>query len=80
MLDSHCDTPMFFPQGVDFGTRDPHLLVDLHKMDDGRQAAVTMVAYLEQPKEGKTVAETAPFPVEGPKAYADLIFNKINDI
>lgn len=80
VLDSHCDTPMFFPQGVDFGTRDPHLLVDLHKMDDGRQAAVTMVAYLEQPKEGKTFAEIAPFPVEGPKAYADLIFNKINDI
>ena len=80
VLDSHCDTPMVFPQGVDFGTRDPHLLVDLHKMDDGRQAAVTMVAYLEQPKEGKTFAEIAPFPVEGPKAYADLIFNKINDI
>ena len=80
VLDSHCDTPMFFPQGVDFGTRDPRLLVDLHKMDDGRQAAVTMVAYLEQPKEGKTFAEIAPFPVEGPKAYADLIFNKINDI
>ena len=80
VLDSHCDTPMFFPQGVDFGTRDPHLLVDLHKMDDGRQAAVTMVAYLEQPKEGKTFAEIAPFPVEGPKAYADLIFDKINDI
>lgn len=80
VLDSHCDTPMFFPQGIDFGTRDPHLLVDLHKMDDGRQAAVTMVAYLEQPKEGKTFAEIAPFPVEGPKAYADLIFNKINDI
>lgn len=80
VLDSHCDTPMFFPQGVDFGTRDPHLLVDLHKMDDGRQAAVTMVAYLEQPKEGKTFAEIAPFLVEGPKAYADLIFNKINDI
>ena len=80
VLDSQCDTPMFFPQGVDFGTRDPHLLVDLHKMDDGRQAAVTMVAYLEQPKEGKTFAEIAPFPVEGPKAYADLIFDKINDI
>ena len=79
-LDSHCDTPMFFPQGVDFGTRDPHLLVDLHKMDDGRQTAVTMVAYLEQPKDGRTFAQIAPFPVEGPKAYADLIFDKIADI
>ena len=79
-LDSHCDTPMFFPQGVDFGTRDARLLVDLHKMDDGHQAAVTMVAYLEQPKDGKTFAQIAPFPVSGPKAYADLIFDKIADI
>ena len=79
-LDSHCDTPMFFPQGVDFGTRDPKLLVDLHKMDDGHQDAVTMVAYLEQPKDGKTFADIAPFPVKGPKEYADLIFDKIEDI
>ena len=79
-LDSHCDTPMFFPQGVDFGTRDPKVLVDLHKMHDGRQAAVTMVAYLEQPKDGKTFREIAPFPVEGPREYADLIFDKIGDM
>ena len=79
-LDSHCDTPMFCPQGVDFGTRDPRLLVDLHKMHDGRQTAVTMVAYLEQPKDGKTFAEIAPFPVKGPFAYANLIFDKIGDI
>ena len=79
-LDSHCDTPMFFPQGVDFGTRDERILVDLHKMHEGRQTAVTMVSYLEQPKDGKTFKEIAPFPVEGPKEYADLIFDKIQDI
>ncbi|MBQ5486265.1 MAG: gamma-glutamyl-gamma-aminobutyrate hydrolase family protein, partial [Bacteroidales bacterium] len=28
-LDTHCDTPMFFPKGVDFGSRDRQLLVDL---------------------------------------------------
>lgn len=49
-LDTHCDTPMFFPQGVQFDRRDPRILVDLHKMTEGRQDAVTMVAYLPQPK------------------------------
>lgn len=53
-LDTHCDTPMFFPQGVLFDRRDPRILVDLHKMTEGRQDAVTMVAYLPQPKIGET--------------------------
>ncbi|SFF85947.1 membrane dipeptidase [Prevotella sp. KH2C16] len=79
-LDTHCDTPMFFPQGIRFAARDPRILVDLHKMTEGRQDAVTMVAYLEQPKEGKSFREIAPFEVEGPRAYADLIFDKIETI
>lgn len=53
-LDTHCDTPMFFPQGVQFDRRDPRILIDLHKMTEGRQDAVTMVAYLPQPKIGET--------------------------
>lgn len=53
-LDTHCDTPMFFPHGVQFDRRDPRILVDLHKMTEGRQDAVTMVAYLPQPKIGET--------------------------
>ena len=53
-LDTHCDTPMFFPQGVQFDRRDPRILVDLHKMTEGRQDAITMVAYLPQPKIGET--------------------------
>ena len=53
-LDTHCDTPMFFPQGVQFDRRDSRILVDLHKMTEGRQDAVTMVAYLPQPKIGET--------------------------
>lgn len=53
-LDTHCDTPMFFPQGVDFTKRDPRILYDLHKMTDGRTSAVTMVAYLPQPALGET--------------------------
>ena len=79
-IDTHVDTPMFFPQNVDFAHRDPRILVDLHKMTEGRQDAVFMVSYLPQPKPGE------PFHVDGieepfsPKAYADHIFNKIGTI
>lgn len=79
-LDTHCDTPMFFSQGIRFEERDPRILVDLHKMDDGRQDAVTMVAYLPQPAEGQKFADVAQFGTESPKDYADLIFDKIEDI
>lgn len=80
ILDTHCDTPMFFPQGIHFEQRDSRILVDLHKMTEGRQDAVIMVAYLPQNKPDETFTDIAPFPVEGPKAYADLIFDKIEDI
>ncbi len=79
-LDSHCDTPMFFPQGVDFGSRDPRILVDLHKMSEGRQDATIMVAYLPQPKPGETFSSKVDFDVPGPTEYADLIFDKIEAI
>lgn len=76
-LDTHCDTPMFFPEGIDIGRRDPRILVDLHKMTEGRQDAVTMVAYLPQPKPGEAFSDIAPFKVSTPKEYADLIFDKL---
>ena len=66
-LDTHCDTPMFFPKGIHFEQRDPKILVDLHKMTEGRQDATIMVAYLPQP-------------TENPTAYADDIFDKIEEI
>ena len=66
-LDTHCDTPMFFPKNVDFGTRDQQLLVDLHKMTEGHQDATIMVAYLPQPTDNPTV-------------FADNIFDKIETI
>lgn len=80
VLDTHCDTPMFFPQGIDFGSRDPHIKVDLHKMTEGRQDATIMVAYLPQPKPGETFSSKVDFPVAGPTEYAELIFDKIEDI
>ena len=79
-LDTHCDTPMFFADGVRFDRRDPKLLVDLHKMTDGRQDSTIMVAYLPQPKNNETFRQNVRFDVNGPKEYADLIFNKIEDI
>ena len=47
-LDSHCDTPMFFDQQINFASRNPKILVDLHKMTEGHLDATIMVAYLEQ--------------------------------
>ena len=71
-LDSHCDTPMFFPQGVDFGSREEKLLVDLHKMTEGHQDATIMVAYLPQ-----SLADSQP---KGCRKFADDIFDKIEEI
>lgn len=47
-LDSHCDTPMFFHQNINFAYRDSRILVDLHKMTEGHLDATIMVAYLQQ--------------------------------
>ncbi len=79
-LDTHCDTPMFFPQGIKFDHRDSRILVDLHKMTDGHQDATTMVAYLPQPKIGESFSSKVAFDVKGPAQYADLIFDKIEEI
>ena len=93
-LDTHCDTPMFFPQGVAFSQRDPRILYDLHKMTDGRQDAVIMAAYLPQPKIGEQFSQKVD--IAGiirhnpdlaslgtrlsPTQYADLIFDKLERI
>ena len=76
-LDTHCDSPMLFAQGADITVRDPRLLVSLPKMMEGRLDATIMVCYLPQPGVGETFRQKVDFDVEGPKAYADLIFDKI---
>lgn len=53
ILDSHCDTPMFFTDNSReniqmFGTRSDRVLVNLPKMKEGRLDASVMVAYLPQ--------------------------------
>ena len=72
-LDSHCDTPMFFHEGVRFHTRDPHVLVDLHKMNEGRLDATIMVAYLKQ-------GERDPESLLAATAKADRILNQIEEM
>lgn len=72
-LDTHCDTPMLFPQGINFATRDSRILVDLHKMTEGMLDATIMVAYLPQEFSKANTSLS-------PKAYADHIFDKIDEI
>lgn len=68
-LDTHCDTPMFLHEGVDFTKRDNRILVDLHKMTDGRQDATIMVAYIPQAKEKEEGFSSF--------SYANSIFDEI---
>lgn len=93
-LDTHCDTPMFFPQGVRFDQRDPRVLYDLHKMTEGRHDAVIMAAYLPQPQLGEQFSQKVDIAgiirhnpqLQGlstqlsPTQYADLIFDKLEQI
>ena len=53
ILDSHCDTPMFFTEDSKeniamFGTRSDKVLVNLPKMTEGKLDASIMVAYIPQ--------------------------------
>ena len=66
-LDTHCDTPMLFAEGIDFSRRCTRALVDLPKMREGRLDATIMVAYLPQG-------------TPSPRAYADNIFDQIEAI
>ena len=58
-LDTHCDTPMKFDQQIRFDCRDPRILVDLHKMTEGRLDATIMVAYLRQLERDKASLDAA---------------------
>ena len=72
-LDTHCDTPMFFPQGIDIRRRDPKILVDLHKMDEGGLDASIMAAYIPQgPRDDASLAAAT--------RMADGIFSKIDEM
>lgn len=72
-LDSHCDTPMFFPQGINFASRDPKILVDLHKMTEGHLDASIMAAYLEQKERDEASLENAT-------AMANQILTQIEEM
>ena len=72
-LDSHEDTPMFFPQGVRFDHRDDHVLVDLHKMYEGMLDAGIMVAYLPQKERDEASLQQAV-------KDADAILDQLEDM
>lgn len=87
-LDTHCDTPMFFHHDVDFLKRDDRILVDLHKMTEGRQDATTMVAYLPQTAPGEAFASKIEKPSDmseeeakalTPFSYANYVFDRIEE-
>ncbi len=72
-MDSHCDTPMLFSKGVRFDRRDPGVLVDLHKMAEGRLDAAIMVAYLKQGERTEEALQAAT-------AKADRILTQIEEM
>ena len=47
-LDSHCDTPMFFGEGVNIADNDDKVQTNIPKMVDGGLDASCMVAYIKQ--------------------------------
>lgn len=75
ILDSHCDTPMFFTDDSEenarmFGKGSDRILVDLPKMTQGRLDASCMVAYLPQ---GERTAEA----YKAVTAQADHLLDEI---
>ena len=97
ILDSHCDTPMFFDKGALFQDRDKSIeveysyvgeespdgkpsfmytpLVSLPKMNEGRQDASFMVAYLKQ---GKRDSESLAAATAKADRLLSLIEERIN--
>lgn len=71
-LDTHEDTPIMLCKGYQFDHRDPHMLVDLHKMTEGHLDTAIMVAYLAQGARDEAASLAAT-------AKADRILNKIEE-
>ena len=78
ILDSHCDTPMFFTNSSKeniemFGTRSDRVLVNLPKMTEGRLDASIMVAYLPQ-------GERSPEAYKAVTAKTNRLLTQIEEI
>ena len=78
ILDSHCDTPMFFTNNSKeniemFGTRSDRVLVNLPKMTEGRLDASIMVAYLPQ-------GERSPEAYKAVTAKTNRLLTQIEEI
>ena len=78
ILDSHCDTPMFFTDNSGenatmFGTRSDRVHVNLPKMTEGRLDASIMVAYLPQ-------GERTEAAYKAVTAQADRLLTQIEEV
>lgn len=58
-IDSHCDTPMEWFDGINLGKRTTQTKVDFVKMQEGKMDATCMVAYLEQKPITKELSQYA---------------------
>lgn len=69
-LDSHCDTPMVFDQGVELCKRNTNSCVDLYKMYDGALDAAVMAAYL--PQGGRSADELLEATITADRILAEI--------
>lgn len=67
-IDSHCDTPMVYTEGMNLGERTDNALVDFVKMSEGKLDTTFMVAYIPQEELTPTNTQKA----------TDLAFEKLN--
>ncbi|MDR1592149.1 MAG: gamma-glutamyl-gamma-aminobutyrate hydrolase family protein [Prevotellaceae bacterium] len=58
-IDSHCDTPMVYSEGMNLGQRTDSTKVDFVKMREGKLDATCMVAYIPQQALSKVATEEA---------------------
>ncbi len=58
-LDSHCDTPMVYTEGMDFGQRNDGAQIDFVKMDEGFLDTIFMAAYIPQKELEKSAFDAA---------------------
>lgn len=73
-IDSHCDTPMFFYEGVNIADNDERVQTNIPKMVDGGLDASCMVAYIKQ--ESRSV-EGLNKAVEKCKGIINTLINQI---
>ena len=75
-LDSHCDTPMFFGEGVNIADNDERVQTNIPKMTDGGLDASCMVAYIKQEERSEEGLNCA---IEKCKSIINTLTEQINN-